>query len=157
MQPHAGNGQPRSLADTAAEEAEYTRELTVLGQTEAGRLTSRALQTLALSARAFLFYEPQNEAITTFLEDLREQMSMALRHGAMELDIQPWAISRDAEVVYQERDRERSLSFRLFRDGVRKLTIKPSITWDELVRLLGVFSVRYTGVRQQEDDIVTLL
>jgi len=31
------------------------------------------------------------------------------------------------------------------------------VTWDELLRLLEIFSIRYTGVRQQEDDLVTLL
>ena len=38
---------------------------------------------------------------------------------------------RGAEVVYLERNRERSLAFRLFRDGVRRLTISPDVAWEE--------------------------
>jgi len=60
-------------------------------------------------------------------------------------------------VVYLERDRERSLAFRLFRDGVRRLSFAADTSWDELLRLLQILSIRYTGVRQQEDDLVTLL
>jgi hypothetical protein len=59
--------------------------------------------------------------------------------------------------VYVEKDRERSLAFRLFRDGVRRIAFTPETTWEELLRLLQILSIRYTGVRQQEDDLVTLL
>jgi hypothetical protein len=62
-----------------------------------------------------------------------------------------------SDTVYVEKDRERSLAFRLFRDGVRQLTFEPGATWEELLRLLEILSIRYTGVRQQEDDLVTLL
>ena len=60
-------------------------------------------------------------------------------------------------MVYLERDRERSLAFRLFRDGVRRLSFMAGTSWDEVLRLLQILSIRYTGVRQQEDDLVTLL
>ncbi len=71
--------------------------------------------------------------------------------------MRPFELVLDGEVVYLERDRERSLAFRMYRDGVRRLTIQPEVEWDEVLRLLEVLSVRYTGVRQNEDDIVTLL
>ena len=38
-----------------------------------------------------------------------------------------------------------------------ELTIRPGIEWHELIRLLEILSVRYTGIHQNEDDIVTLL
>lgn len=63
----------------------------------------------------------------------------------------------EGDPVYLERDRERSLAFRLFRDGVRRLRIAAEAPWDERLRLLEILSIRYTGVRQQEDDVVTLL
>jgi hypothetical protein len=45
----------------------------------------------------------------------------------------------------------------MFRDGVRRLTLHPEMEWEEALRLLEILSIRYTGVRQNEDDIVTLL
>ncbi len=125
--------------------------------TAAGAATSEALAALARAARAFLLYGSDNDAIGALLEELRARMQDALRHGPLELAVHPWTMTRAGEVVYREEDRERSLAFRLYRDGVRRLIVKPTVTWPELTGLLGVLSVRYTGVRQQEDDVVTLL
>ena len=129
-----------------------------IGGTEAGVATNNALRSLARAARSFLLYEPRNQAIRDFLADYREMMTAALQvHGGMNLEIRPFEMVRGDEVVYLERERERSLAFRLFRDGVRRLTIEPEVDWSELLRLLEILSIRYTGIRQQEDDIVTLL
>ena len=37
------------------------------------------------------------------------------------------------------------------------MTISPDVAWEEILRLLEIMSIRFTGVRQQEDDVVTLL
>jgi len=129
-----------------------------LGTSAVGRSVSAALVALARTARSFLLYDPRNDAIRQFIEDLRERMTTALaRVGPIVLEVRPFELLLGDEVVYLERDRERSLAFRMFRDGVRRLTLQPAVTWDELLRLLEVLSVRYAGVRQNEDDIVTLL
>ena len=138
--------QPPEVADEAA-----------LGSTPAGVASNEALRALSRAARSFLLYDPGNEAIRTFLTNYRDAMTEAFSFGPMELEIRPFEMVREGEVVYMERDRERSLAFRMFRDGVRRLTISPEVEWDELLRLLEILSIRYTGVRQQEDDIVTLL
>jgi hypothetical protein len=124
---------------------------------EAGRATVEALRAIARTARSFLYYDAGNDAIRDALQEVARRMLEALRSGDMVLEVRPTEMLRDGEVVYREPDRERSLAFRLYRDGVRRLTIARTVTWDELVGLLGVLSVRYTGIRQQEDDIVTLL
>lgn len=116
-----------------------------------------ALLALARAARSFLIYDASNNAIRSFLEALREKMMAALALGPLALAIRPFEMVLHREVVYVERRRDRSLAFRLFRDGVRGLVIKPAIPWEELLKLLEILSIRYTGVRQQEDDVVTLL
>ena len=73
------------------------------------------------------------------------------------VEVLPFELVFQNHTVYEEHDRERSLAFRLFRDGVRKLTFEPGIGWDDLVSLLEVMSVRCTGIRQQEEDLITLL
>ena len=146
-------------APLAAEEEEDEVGYEVpIGGTPAGIASNNALRALARAARSFLLYEPRNQAIRDFLAEYRENMSVALSgHGTMQLDVRPFEMVRGGEVVYLERERERSLAFRLFRDGVRRLTIEPEVEWTELLRLLEILSIRYTGIRQQEDDIVTLL
>ena len=129
-----------------------------LGGTPAGIATNEALRSMSRVARSFLIYDSRNEAIRGFLREYQRTMSAALSdYGEMVLEIRPFEMVRGVEVVYLERDRERSLAFRLFRDGVRRITIDPDVEWEELLRLLEVLSIRFTGIRQQEDDIVTLL
>ncbi|MFT4975837.1 MAG: hypothetical protein ACI8S6_001730, partial [Myxococcota bacterium] len=144
----------------AAPEEEGPPELAeeaALGSTPAGTAANGALRALSRAARSFLLYDPSNDAIRVFLKDYQEASRAALEHGPLELVMRPFEMVRDGEIVYMERDRERSLAFRMFRDGVRRLTIAPTVEWAELLRLLEILSIRYSGVRQQEDDIVTLL
>jgi hypothetical protein len=137
---------------------EEIRSEAAVGATESGVATNNALRALSRAARSFLLYEPRNQAIRDFLQDYRENMQATLAaYGTMALDIRPFEMTRGGEVVYLERERERSLAFRLFRDGVRRITIEPEVPWAELLRLLEILSIRYSGIRQSEDDIVTLL
>ena len=138
-------------------ENEHVEEEIALGGSEAGRATNEMLRALARTARSFLIYDTQNEAIKGFLNNYKEQANNAINFGELELEIRPFEMLREGEVVYLERDREKSLAFRLFRDGVRKITIQPTVQWEELLRLLEILSIRYTGINQQEEDIVTLL
>jgi hypothetical protein len=117
-----------------------------------------AVLALTRAARSFTLYDPSNKVVRTLIADYRDKLRHVLdAFGALELDVHPFELLLGGEVVYVERDRERSLAFRLFRDGVRQLSFASGTTWDELLRLLQILSIRYTGVRQQEDDLVTLL
>jgi hypothetical protein len=148
-EPDSETPSPETLPDLVEEQD--------LGGSPGGSAANAALKGLSRAARSFLIYEPHNAAIRTFLENYRKAIETALGFGPMELDIRPFEMVRQGEVVYLERDRSRSLAFRLFRDGVRKLTFLPEVPWEQLLKILEILSIRYTGVRQQEDDIVTLL
>ena len=165
------DSEPASISDTPeAEEVsteepqertyqdEVLEEEVALGGTPAGKATNEALRSIARTARSFLIYDTRNDAIREFLGDMQNKLYAALKqYGEISLEIRPFEMVRGAEVVYLERDRDRSLAFRLFRDGVRRLTISPDVAWEEVLRLLEILSIRFTGVRQQEDDVVTLL
>ena len=117
-----------------------------------------ALLALTRSARSFTLYDPSNKVVRTLIGDYRDKLRKALEaFGTLVLEVHPFELVLGREVVYLEKDRERSLSFRLFRDGVRRIDFEPGMTWEEMLRLLQILSIRYTGVRQQEDDLVTLL
>jgi hypothetical protein len=119
---------------------------------------SEVIRSLARAARSFVTYDARNETVRRMLGDYRETVERALeKHGALEFEIQPFEMAWNGETVYSEIDRERSLAFRLFRDGVRSITLGTDVPWDELLRLLEVLSVRYVGIRQNEDDTLTLL
>lgn len=116
-----------------------------------------AIQSLSRAARSFSLYDPHNDAVKMLIADYKEKMAAIARSAPIEVDVQPFEMTYNDEVIYQEADRERSLAFRLFRDGVRRVRFQENVTWNELVTLLEVLSVRCNGVRQQEEDLVTLL
>ena len=140
-----------------AAEAELLVQEERVGQSPQGIATNTALRALSRAARSFLLYEPHNEAIKVFLTDYRLAIQTALGIGPLHLEVRPFELVMEGEIVYLERERDRSLAFRMFRDGVRRLDISTEASWDELLKLLEILSIRYTGVRQYEDDIVTLL
>ena len=129
-----------------------------LGGTPKGRAANAALRAFSKAARAFTLYDAQNEAVRRMLQDYRDALSAFLAaHGPLELEVRPFELALGGEVVHAEKDREKSLASRLFRDGIRRLCILPGAPWAEELKLLEVLSVRFIGVRQQEEDVVTLL
>jgi len=129
-----------------------------LGDSDIGKDANKALRSLARTARSFLMYDPGNEAIKIFLRQMHEDFQTFFRrHGQLALAVRPFEMVVAREVVYLERDRERSLAFKLYRDGVRNIVIRPDVDWEEMLGLLKILSVRFVGIRSDEDDIVTLL
>jgi hypothetical protein len=149
-------------AIAGAEEAEAAHAAAPLSRitarSEAARDAAEVLTALAHTIRSFILYDAANERIRGFLHDVRGKFERFLAaHGEMALEVRPWEIALGDEVVYADPDRERSLAFRLYRDGVRRLVLREGLEWEELVQLIGILSVRYKGIRTQEDDVVTLL
>ena len=117
-----------------------------------------AVMALARAARSVLLYDAGNQTVQQHLAEYQARMRAAIdRLKGFALTIAPFQILAGGAVVYSEQDREKSLSFRLFRDGLRGLRIAAGAPTDELLGLLEIVAVRYTGVRQQEEDAVTLV
>lgn len=125
---------------------------------ERHRQVASLLSRLATTARSFLLYDLRNETLRRSLDALVGAFAETLaREPVLCLDVLPFEIHFEAIRVYLDRDRERSLAFRLYRDGVRALVVRLGFDATEIARLLEILSVRYTGVHQQEEDTVTLL
>lgn len=133
-------------------------EAVVRGTTARTRAANALVVALTRAARSFLLYDSANEAIHSFLAELSAASeAYRTRFGALSLEIRPFEIASSGEVVYLDRDRERSMAFRLYRDGVRRLEISADVPWHEILKLLEIVSIRFTGIRQAEDDMVVLL
>jgi hypothetical protein len=148
----------KASEETVDLEAELMRAEADLGSTDRAKQANSCMLSLARASRSYLIYDPRNNVIRKFL--LKVQTSFELytrKFGDMELQVRPFELVLDDEVIYLERDWERSLAFKLFRDGVRRVIIQSGVTWEELTRLLEILSIRFVGVRLQEDDILTLL
>ena len=78
-----------------------------LGGSERARRANQAMLALSRAARSFLLYDPANDAIRRFIEDLRARMAQALAGGeALRLEVRPFELALDNEVVYVEHERE---------------------------------------------------
>jgi len=139
-------------------EQELMRPEVDLGTNDRTKQANACMLSLARASRSYLIYDPRNNVIRKFLLKVQQSFQeFSSRYGDMELQVRPFELVLDGEVIYLERDWERSLAFKLFRDGVRRLIIQAGITWEELTRLLEILSIRFVGVRLQEDDVLTLL
>ncbi|HPC83606.1 MAG TPA: hypothetical protein P5234_09560 [Thermoanaerobaculaceae bacterium] len=150
-EPDAGGSGAASAAGEAAQAPDRSAPTPV-------KAAGKAVRALTHAASSFLLYDATNEAVAGFISDLRESLDQFLTaFGRLELEIRPWDMTFAGQVVYLDRDRERSMAFRLYKDGVRKLVIHPEVTWEEIIELLGILAVRARGIRQHEDDVVTML
>jgi hypothetical protein len=120
-------------------------------------LAASTIQALVRTARALTLYAPTNDLVRQFLAEFRTRAEAATRDAAVAIDVGPHELRCEGEVVYKEEDREKSLAFRLYRDGIRRLVLKQGAPFGELMRLLEVLTVRFTGIRDAEDDVVTAL
>lgn len=126
--------------------------------TPVGKEAAEVLRALVKAGRSVILYDASNEAVRDFLVEVRQRMEAFLAgHGDLALQVRPYEILYGDEVVYLERDRERSLALRLYRDGVRRLTFRRGLSWEELSRFISVLGVTFKGIRHQEEDLVTLL
>ncbi len=111
---------------------------------------------LATATRALPLYDVRNDTVRRSLAALLRGFASALStEPSLHLVIGPFEIEEGGRRIYFDPDRERSLAFRLYRDGVRGLVFREGFGADELARLLSALAVRHSGLH--EDDTATLL
>ncbi len=96
-----------------------------------------------------LFVEATNELHSVFERFLAE-------HGELALDIEECRFMYKGRPMHEEPVRSRSIPFRLYVDGIRRITFAPGVTREELLSLLEVLG-HPPPAEDSEDDMVTLL
>jgi hypothetical protein len=143
---------PSDAAEAAAPEARPE------GLTPRQQQVAALLNQLAAVGRGFLLYASRNDAVRRSLAALLQSFEGILgATPALRLEVRPFELEYEGRRVYLDRDRERSIALRLYRDGVRVLVFRRGFDGEQLARLLGILSLRYNGIHQQEDDVVSLL
>jgi hypothetical protein len=111
---------------------------------------------LSKALRAFQLYDDKNPVYHKFVSALRDAF---LRLWATEMGltftIEETRVLLDGVAVYENENRNESLSFLFYKDGVREITFLSGIEQEELQRLLSVLHrVRFVG---PADDVLTML
>jgi hypothetical protein len=117
---------------------------------------ARLLTSLSRFSRSLGFYNTQNRALKMVFDKLWEELEECLKqYGDLTLQADAARFYLNGEVVYEDTDREHSIPFRLFRDGIRSVTFDSGIKRSEMLELSEILGMRLTGVNRHGDDVVT--
>jgi hypothetical protein len=115
------------------------------------------ISTLVKTVKASRLYLPNNPQLQRFQSDLEARTWSCLKEiGDVPLTVQQFDFLFENYSVYHNADRNDSLAFRFYADGVRGITIKEGLEVGELRSLLEVLRKAIDGPNGQ-DDVVTLL
>ena len=114
------------------------------------------LRLLVKAQKALRLYQANNAISDRLEKELYSKLSAQLEEeGSFELTIQEFRILFGEDVLYESTDRNDSLAFLIFRDGIRRLTFLPGLEDNELQGFLRCLN--RIGVHSSEqDDLVTL-
>ncbi len=101
-------------------------------------------------------YDGNNAVSERLAADLFERMTEFLAaEGEIQLVVLEFHLKFEEEVVYDSQDRNNSLAFLLYRDGVRRLSFHPGLELDELQAFVSCLN-RVAVLANEQDDLVTL-
>jgi HEAT repeat protein len=108
-------------------------------------------------ARLQRLYNPNNEIIKKQREAFDQYVRRYFaRNDELVLRITPTEIISHGEPVYESTDRHQSYAFRMFKDGIRWITISREVTPGELERFLSILGAE-TAAGGSYEDLSTLL
>lgn len=117
-----------------------------------------AVRALARALRNRMLYEGSaNPAVDRVMDAARESFgALWKRVGHATLVVEERDLLFEGASVYQAEERE-SLSFLLYRDGIREITFHRGFEREELDVLLGVLAQVHRMRGEEQDDLLTLL
>ena len=112
---------------------------------------------LAKTVAAMRMYLPNNPVYLKFREDLEKKFELFfLEEDMLTLTIGRFDLSFRGIQVYTNTDKEESLAFLLYKDGVRDISFHKGITPDETDKLMNIMKAVGRSY-DLDDDVVTLL
>lgn len=125
---------------------------------ESPRVTAirELLRLLVKAQKADRLYEGKNAVSQRLGSELFERFTSFLdSHGDVHLVVHEFQLLSDEAVVYTSEDRNDSLAFLLYRDGIRRLSFHPGLDPNELAAFLNCLN-RVAQLTNDQDDLVTL-
>jgi hypothetical protein len=115
-----------------------------------------ALVTKAL--RAVQLYLPNNPVYQRAIENVRTGCRKLWEAtGELTLDVDETDLRWEGNIVYRQEQKNESVAWTLYKDGVRSVTLRPGVEDSEIVRFLQVLHQARTLAADAPDDLLTLL
>lgn len=116
------------------------------------------LSLIGKGLRAVQLYLPNNPVYQRAIENVRVACRKIWQvTDNLVLDVQETDLRWDSTVVYSHDQKNESIAWTLFKDGVRSITLRPTVEEAELVRFMQVLHHARTLQADASDDLLTLL
>lgn len=116
------------------------------------------MQALVKGLRASQLYLPNNPVYQQAMQNVRAAFQAVWEQtGELRLGVTESDLVLDGRPVLSQPSRGESLSWVLFKDGIRSLTFLPGVEEEEIVRFLGVIYKARQLPADADDDLLTLL
>lgn len=113
---------------------------------------------LGKALRAFQLYDNNNPVRKRFVDNLREAFEgLWTEIEGLNLAVEEDRFVMAGEEVYHSTLRSDSLSFLLYKDGIRDISFLPGVEGDELDRFLGLLQRAKMLKSAEADDVLTML
>lgn len=115
------------------------------------------LMNIDKTSKASKIYLPNNPIIQKFLADLSRKFQEHLEaYDALALGVKQYQLLLGTQAVYANEDKQESLAFKLYRDGIRHISFYRGLEEREIQDFLEVININF-DLDSMDDDIVTLL
>jgi HEAT repeat protein len=119
---------------------------------------SELIQTIAKALRAFQMYMPNNPIYQRGIQNMRTAFQpIWAATDELLLDVVETELRWEDQVVYRQANKNESLAWSLFKDGMRELTLHKGAEDEELPRLLTTINQARFLATDAGDDLLTLL
>jgi hypothetical protein len=116
------------------------------------------LSLIGKGLRAVQLYLPNNPVYQRAIENVRVACRKIWQvTDDLVLDVQETDLRWESAVVYSHDQKNESIAWTLFKDGVRSVTLRPNVEETELVRFMQVLHQARTLAADAPDDLLTLL
>ena len=116
------------------------------------------MQVISKGMRATQLYLPNNPVYQRAVENVRTAFRQIWQAtDDLIFDVGETEIRWEDHAIYSQDQRNESIAWTLFKDGVRSLTFKPGVEDAEIVRFLGVLHQAKNLQADAPDDLLTLL
>jgi len=116
------------------------------------------LQVLVKGLRATQLYLPNNPVYQRAVENIRTSFRQIWQAtDDLHLDVGESDFKWEDAVVYSQEQRNESIAWTLYKDGVRSVTMRPGVEDGEIVRFLAVLHKAKNLAADAPDDLLTLL
>ena len=116
------------------------------------------MQVLVKGLRATQLYLPNNPVYQRAVENIRGSFRQIWQAtDDLHLDVGETDLKWEDAVVYSQDQRNESVAWTLYKDGVRSITLRPGVEDAEIVRFLAVLHRAKNLAADAADDLLTLL